>query len=193
VTRLTTFSFTLEELLGLDISIIPTHSLHEHLVLDGDKVKVFTVDGPNGIVLLSYRQNGVAKALGIDHLGAEIMASIGALVGRDETSRFEEATRLGILPGYGQFQGVFMALIPREQQPRLLASRVYAIERLIKTRRRWWNVLWRDIRKQSKGQPVIFYGAIFAVFFGICTIIQTVISIIALVRPSGCICTYSGA
>jgi hypothetical protein len=45
------------------------------------------------------------------------MASIGALVGHDETSRFEEATRLGILPGYGQFQGVFMALIPRDQKP----------------------------------------------------------------------------
>jgi len=121
------------------------------------------------------------------------MASIGALVGRDETSRFEEATRLGILPGYGQFQAVFMALIPREQHPKLLASRVYAIECLIKTRRGWWNVLWRDIHKQSKGQPVIFYGAIFAVFFGICTIIQTVISIIALLRPNGCIFTYSGA
>jgi hypothetical protein len=45
------------------------------------------------------------------------MASIGALVGHDETSRFEEATRLGILPGYGQFQAVFMALIPRKQKP----------------------------------------------------------------------------
>lgn len=45
------------------------------------------------------------------------MASIGALVGHDETSRFEEATRLGILPGYGQYQAVFMALIPREQKP----------------------------------------------------------------------------
>ncbi|KIM72614.1 hypothetical protein PILCRDRAFT_15963, partial [Piloderma croceum F 1598] len=122
VTLSTTFSFTLEELLVLDISIIPTHSLHEHLILDGDKVKVFTVDGPNGNVLLSYRYNRVAKALGIDNLGAEIMASIGALVGHDETSRFEEATRLGILPGYGQFQAVF-TLIPREQQPKLLASR----------------------------------------------------------------------
>jgi len=193
VTLSTTFSFTLEELLALDISIIPTHSLHEHLVLNGDKVKVFTVDDQNGNVLLSYRHNRVAKALGIDNLDAEIMASIGAIVGRDETSRFEEATRLGILPGYGQFQAFFMALIPREQQPKLLASRVYVIERLIKTRRQWWSVLWRDMHKQSKGQPVIFYGAIFAVFFGICTIMQTVISIIALLRPSGCICTYSGA
>jgi hypothetical protein len=52
------------------------------------------------------------------------MASIGALVGHDETSRFEEATRLGILPGYSEFQAVFMALIPREQQPKVS----YALE-----------------------------------------------------------------
>jgi hypothetical protein len=61
VTPLTTFSFTLKELQALGISIKPTHSLHEHLVLDGDKVKVLIVDGPNRIVLLSYRYNRVAK------------------------------------------------------------------------------------------------------------------------------------
>jgi len=189
----TTFSFTLADLQALDISITPTHSLHEHLCLDSsDRLKIFIVDGPNGLVLLSYRYNRVAKSLGIDNLGVEIMASIGALVGHDETSRFEEATRLGILPGYGEFQAVFMAMIPREQAPQLLASRVLAIQQLIKTRKRWWNVLRRDIRKQSQEQPVIFYGAIFAVFFGICTIIQTVTSIIALSRPNGCTCSYSG-
>jgi len=59
------------------------------------------------------------RSLGIDNLGVEIMASIGALVGHDETSRFEEATRLGILPGYGEFQAVFMAMIPREQAPQV--------------------------------------------------------------------------
>jgi hypothetical protein len=61
VNSLTTFSFTLEELQALGISIKLTHSLHEHLVLDGDKVKVFIVDGANGIVLLSYRHNTVAQ------------------------------------------------------------------------------------------------------------------------------------
>jgi hypothetical protein len=59
--------------------------------------------------------------LGIEHLGAEIMASIGALVGYDETSHYEEAAHLGILPGVAEleFQAVFMNLIPRDQQPQV--------------------------------------------------------------------------
>jgi hypothetical protein len=48
-------------------------------------------------------------------LGAEIMASIGALVGHDETGSYREATHLGILPDDLRYKVVFMALIPRDQ------------------------------------------------------------------------------
>jgi hypothetical protein len=139
------------------------------------------------------------------------MASIGALVGRDETGRYEEATQLGILPGYGEFQVVFMSLIPRDHPAeashisgqmsnkamltkvlwQILASRVLEVQRLIKTRRRWWNVLWRDISTQSRAQPFIFYGALFALFFGICTIIQTVVAVMTFIQPNSYSCTCS--
>jgi hypothetical protein len=63
----------------------------------------------------------------------------------------------------------------------VLASRAHALDELIKKRRRWWVALIRDIRRNSREQPFIFWGAILAVIFGICTLIQTVASVWSLV------------
>lgn len=41
--------------------------------------------------------------------------------------------------------------------------------------------LRRDIHKRKKEEPWIFWGAVFALFFGICTVIQTVASVWAVV------------
>jgi len=60
------------------------------------------------------------------------MASIGALVGFDETGRFEEAARLGILPGVvaHEFQATFMALILRDQQPQVCYAHITTKQQL---------------------------------------------------------------
>jgi len=38
------------------------------------------------------------------------------------------------------------------------------------------------MKKQFKEQPLFFYGAMLAVFFGVCTVIQTVASVVALFK-----------
>jgi hypothetical protein len=60
-TRPTNFSFTLTDLQALDIIVVPTHLIHEHLRLDGDKVKVFIISGASGCNLLAYSRNHIAK------------------------------------------------------------------------------------------------------------------------------------
>jgi hypothetical protein len=60
-TQSSTFSFTLADLQALGITIVPTHSIHEHLCLDGDKLKLFIVSGASGCELLAFRRNRVAK------------------------------------------------------------------------------------------------------------------------------------
>jgi hypothetical protein len=60
------------------------------------------------------------------------MASFGALVGLDETNRFEEAARLGILPGAVEhdFKAVFMRLIPKDQQPQVSHAHITTKQQL---------------------------------------------------------------
>jgi hypothetical protein len=36
------------------------------------------------------------------------------------------------------------------------------------------------MKKQFQAQPLFFYGAVLAVFFGVCTMIQTITSVWAL-------------
>jgi hypothetical protein len=60
-TRSATWLFSLADLQAVGITIIPTHSIYEHLCLDGSKLKVFIVSGGSGNMLLSYRENVLAR------------------------------------------------------------------------------------------------------------------------------------
>ena len=55
-----------------------------------------------------------------------------------------------------------------------------ALENALRTRRLWYVRLQRDIRKRKKEEPWLFWGAVFALLFGICTVVQTVASVLAL-------------
>jgi hypothetical protein len=63
----------------------------------------------------------------------------------------------------------------------ILGSRFRTLHRLVTSRRRWWNRLMRDILRQSRKQPFVFYGALLAIFFGLLSCIQTVTSVWGLV------------
>jgi len=63
----------------------------------------------------------------------------------------------------------------------VLAYRTHALQKLVAKRRSWWRSLVRDLRKQFNAQPLFFYGALLAVFFGVCTVIQTIASVWSLV------------
>ncbi|KAI8969693.1 hypothetical protein BD414DRAFT_502793 [Trametes punicea] len=71
-----------------------------------------------------------------------------------------------------------------DRKPHLLASRVLAIQAALRKRRNWNNRLRRDIHRRKKTEPWMFRGAVLAVFFGICTVIQTVISVEVVVSLS---------
>jgi len=62
----------------------------------------------------------------------------------------------------------------------VLAGKVEALQNAVKYRSSFWPTLRRDISRNHREQPFYFYGAIFALFFGVCTLIQTVASVWSL-------------
>jgi len=63
----------------------------------------------------------------------------------------------------------------------VLSERTRKLRAEIERRRAWLPSLIRDIKKQAKTQPFLFYGGILAVFFGILQSIQTITSVWSLV------------
>ncbi|OSD05546.1 hypothetical protein PYCCODRAFT_1361462 [Trametes coccinea BRFM310] len=192
----TQFSFTARELVEEDFSIQPTSNLLDHLKLVGNAISVFTLSSEEIQLLMGYNNNRAARAIGMAGLGTEYMHSYAALV----EGEFHECYRLPISLGIfkidddrakrGQYDDltVVTGVIRMyrndrsgDRTPHLLASRVLAIEAALRRRRHWYNRLRRDIHKRKKAEPWMFWGAVLAVFFGICTVIQTVTSVWSLV------------
>jgi hypothetical protein len=59
--KTTTFNFTLEDFRRLEISILPTKLMEEHLKLEGSKVKVLIMRGDEGGHLHKFKYNKLAR------------------------------------------------------------------------------------------------------------------------------------
>ncbi|KAI9062303.1 hypothetical protein FKP32DRAFT_855610 [Trametes sanguinea] len=190
------FNFTARELVEEDFIIQPTTNLLDHLKLVGNAISVYTLSTEEIQLLMGYNNNRAARAIGMAGLGSEYMHSYAALV----EGEFHECYRLPISLGIfkiddtrvkrGQYDDltVVTGVIRMyrndragDRTPHLLASRVLAIEEALRRRRHWYNRLRRDIHKRKKAEPWMFWGAVLAVFFGVCTVIQTVTSVWSLV------------
>lgn len=55
------FNITLKHLVEVDIEIIPTENIREHLQLDGKKLKVLKLSPVDAISLASYNNNLIAR------------------------------------------------------------------------------------------------------------------------------------
>ncbi|KAI0668778.1 hypothetical protein C8Q78DRAFT_247307 [Trametes maxima] len=189
------FSFTARELIEEDFIIQPTTNMLDHLQLVGNAVNVFVLASEQASMLLGYDKNRAARAIGMANLGNEILQSYGALV----DGEFHENYRLPISLGMfkidpdrarrGQYEDLtvvtgvirlFRNSAEQDHRPHLFASRVLVIEEALRRRRHWYSRLRRDIHKRKKAEPWMFWGAVLAVFFGICTVIQTVTSVWSL-------------
>jgi hypothetical protein len=143
------------------------------------------------------------RALGIASLGKEVLSSLNALYAEDET--FPKAEELGIFAPKSDFDRIVTEGCLRDSgdspsrpdvmhlnsyerskaqltlSSQVLICRAYDLQGLVNYQRSWWPSLIRDMKKQFQVQPLFFYGAILAVFFGVCTMIQTVTSVWSLV------------
>ncbi|KAI8969684.1 hypothetical protein BD414DRAFT_510860 [Trametes punicea] len=190
------FSFSARELIEEEFIIQPSSNILDHLKLVGNAVNVYTLSSEEIQLLLGYSNNRAARAVGLGNLGNELLHSYVALV----EGEFHECYRLPISLGMfkiddervkrGQYDDLtvitgvirmYRSDATGDRKPHLLASRVLAIETALRKRRHWYNRLRRDIHKRKKTEPWMFWGAVLAVFFGICTVIQTVTSVWALV------------
>jgi len=176
------FSHNLFDILEVDLEIEPTTSFHEHLLINDNVIKIYKVDFTFLLGLSAYNDNKVAAKLGLSTLGKEIFASLNVLYGKDRL--FKKGEELGLGSDWdarSNYEVLSTFFRVHTSPPKVLASRAYALDQLIKKRRHWWAALIRDIRKIYREQPFVFWGAIFGVVFGICTIIQTVTSVWSLV------------
>ncbi|KAI0045700.1 hypothetical protein FA95DRAFT_1521221 [Auriscalpium vulgare] len=133
---------------------------------------------------MKYEHSKVAKVLGLQSLGMETLASLRWIIGKDP--QYKLAREYGLLPRNDDSN--FMITIAaiscyegKQDQLHMLSYRIAAISDLIRWRRRWWKVLAADMRRQSEAQPVLFYGTLLAVFFGVMSVVQTVTAVWALV------------
>ncbi|CDO69806.1 hypothetical protein BN946_scf184803.g4 [Trametes cinnabarina] len=200
------FTFTARELIEEDFTIQPTTNLLDHLKLIGNAVNVYSLSSEEIQLLMGYNNNRAARAIGMASLGVEIMHSYAALV----EGEFHECYRLPISLGIfkiddertkrGEYDDLTVVTgvirmyrndpagdrtprvgLPSNSSHAAVAARVVAIEAALRRLRHWYNRLRRDIHKRKKEEPWMFWGAVLAVFFGICTVIQTVTSVWSLV------------
>ncbi|KAI0364776.1 hypothetical protein BV20DRAFT_1039225 [Pilatotrama ljubarskyi] len=190
------FSFSARELIEEDFIIQPTPYMLDHLKLVGNAVTVYILYTEQISLLLGYDRNRVARAVGMSNYGEEIMQSYGALVNEEFRENYTLPISLGMFKidpdraRRGQYDDLTVIAGVIEQKhknpspyhpPQLLASRVLIIENELRRRRRWYNRLRRDIQKRKKTEPWMFWGTVLAVFFGICTVIQTITSVWSLI------------
>ena len=62
----------------------------------------------------------------------------------------------------------------------ILASKAERLQKIVQHRSSFWPTLCRDILRNNREQPFFFWGAILALFFGVCATIQTIASVWAL-------------
>ncbi|TFK35655.1 hypothetical protein BDQ12DRAFT_668296 [Crucibulum laeve] len=170
------FELTLKKLLEVDLEISPTSDIREHLQLEGNRVKILKLDAVCAITLGGYNRNRIAKALGIESLGEEILSSLNVLYGRDRLCAQAEMLGLGGDWVMNTFVHRETFLANHSALPRVLMSRVYRLEQAILRRRSWLPSLLRDVRKSKREQPLVFWGWILALFFGTFSILQTIAS-----------------
>ncbi|KAI0053823.1 hypothetical protein FA95DRAFT_1591684 [Auriscalpium vulgare] len=175
------FQVTFRDLLSVKFDLRPTHFLHEHLMVEGNIVKFYYLTAIQATTLRTYGGNKIARALDLDTIGDEILASWASLLG-DRTIEPEMRKRRLLEEGENVMILYTTTLAASNNiRPHHFADREANLLSLIAWRRRWWNVLLRDVRDQRDEQPFMFYGAILAVFFGVCTVIQTVTAVWGLV------------
>ncbi|TDL26696.1 hypothetical protein BD410DRAFT_531558 [Rickenella mellea] len=141
----------------------------------------------NAAFYRSNLHNRAARALHVDGWMKEIIASTFALLGKKVYDQTAEELKLFVHPTkpeeWTTMRKVFWEF--GNTPPKLLAHRAIELENLVRSRRAFWPTLRRDLRRQRKEQPFAFWGAILALFFGICTVIQTVTSVWTLVAVHG--------
>jgi len=174
------FTITLADISAAGLNVLATAHAHEHLEVVGDMVKILEFTRPNQDLFLTFENNRVAIALEIKTLGWEIFGSLFVLYWRD--GQQTKAYNLHLLPEMGQPDAVWLRVIfsldcVQSATPHVLASRVLALEKLVRHRVSYWPSLMRDINQTKKEQPYIYWGTILATFFGFCAVIQTVISV----------------
>ncbi|KAI0716124.1 hypothetical protein C8T65DRAFT_642132 [Cerioporus squamosus] len=189
------FSFSVRDLLAEEFMIEPTSNLADHLKMNGNAIRMYVLDSTAVRFLMVYHKNRVAKAIGMSNLGNEVLQSYAVLTQIEFQENFKLPIQLGMFkiePDNARRTGfddltVITGIIRLfhnhpdfDPQPHLLAERVRAIEHELHTRRHWYKRLRRDIHKRKKEEPWMFWGAVLAVFFGICTVIQTVTSVWSL-------------
>ncbi|KAH9885611.1 hypothetical protein C8Q73DRAFT_659512, partial [Cubamyces lactineus] len=193
----TAFNFTLRELVDEGFIIETTSKIMDHLVFSGRTVQILTLSRKQVLRLMCYSDNVVARAVGLDGVGKEILYSFGKLVEDEFTDRYRLPVSLGVfdinesdgqkgelvddLTAVTSIIKLYQQKAGADCRPEIFASRVLAIEKELRRRRRWYNRLRRDVRKREREEPVMFWGTVLATFFGICSIIQTVTSIWSLV------------
>jgi len=181
-TKPTSFMFTIHDIQMAGLSIEPSSHKHEHLSIVGNTVKIYSPHFDGMWELDKFSRNRIARALDISSLGSEIFASLNALYGKDRL--YDEAGALGLIPKSDRMRcdRMLQLMFGRHKEPpRVLASRVYTLEKLIKHRRSWWPSLKRDLQRSRTEQPFVFWGSIFAIFFGVSSVIQTAMSIWSVV------------
>ncbi|KAH8916984.1 hypothetical protein BT69DRAFT_1302219 [Atractiella rhizophila] len=120
-----------------------------------------------------------SSALGVQSLGNEVLGSLHALYGTKHTYQLAKAHQL--LPDSDEVEFRLKVLTlsrgPKDDKPNILASRIDKLERLLRYRNSFHQRLKRDISRNMREQPFLFWGSLFAVIVGICTLIQTVTSV----------------
>ncbi|RPD56326.1 hypothetical protein L227DRAFT_579044 [Lentinus tigrinus ALCF2SS1-6] len=190
------FSFSVRDLLDEEFMIEPTSNLADHLKMNGNAIRMYVLDAAAVKFLMAYHKNRVAKAIGMANLGNEVLQSYAVLTQIEFQENFKLPIQLGMFkpdPDNTRRTGfddlVVITGVIRlfhnhpdfDPQPHLLAERVRLIEAALATRRHWYRRLRRDIHKRKKEEPWLFWGAVLAFLFGICTVIQTITSVWSLV------------
>ncbi|KAH7905116.1 hypothetical protein BJ138DRAFT_1165352 [Hygrophoropsis aurantiaca] len=177
-----TFAFNLKDVEKADLTIVPTTLLHEHLQLEGDSVKVYALSDDGLFMLQDYHNNRVARVSGLEDYGLEVKRTLHTLYGKDQLYRLaRDLDILNLRTAVGEAFAPTTLALDQKSQFTVLAYRIDRLNKEINYRRSWLPSLMRDIKKQIEMQPFLFYGAILAVFFGVCTLIQTVMSIWSVV------------
>ncbi|TDL26701.1 hypothetical protein BD410DRAFT_825801 [Rickenella mellea] len=158
------FKTTLSDILRAGLRVRPATYFFEHLqiVQDGNDIE--------------------KRALRMEDWNKEIIGSTFALFGNKFYDKTASDLKLFV---WGEPEELTTMRTLFQQYgstpPKFLAQRAIDLENLIHSRRAFWPALRRDLGRQRKEQPFAFWGAILALFFGICTVIQTVASVWALV------------
>ncbi|KAF8876648.1 hypothetical protein BD779DRAFT_155111 [Infundibulicybe gibba] len=178
-----TDTFNITDLVKTKFDIVPTTFLSQHLVVEGNVVKIFELSTISDLALTVYDQNRVARMLQLSSLGNEVIASLAQLV--DGHGLQEQGEKLGFISYDAKNKGrrlVGSMLLThfihnhKTVKPNLLAGRLVHLNNLVKRRKRWWVSLGYNIAQQKSDQPFIFAVTILGILFGVSSIVQTVFS-----------------